>query len=153
MKIKQKFYKLSQEEKAAIQQRREAVESRLPEGERDEIDSIKRLSLVDKILYEEKQKDKERDLLGASIVLGEVFVYEDGFHWVAVQDIHGRDFVLKHGKMKLILNPRLLVLKLIDLKGKMCARDVCGKIWENIYRVTDGIRYQRAIEDFLSAHG
>lgn len=150
MKIKKKFSNLSKEEKAAMKHRREEVERSLLGDKRKDIDSSQRLQLVDKIVYGKNvDVDKERDLLGASIIFGDVFVHDEGFHWVVVEDVHGRDFAIKYGKTKLIINPRLLILKLIDLKGATCARGLFSNIYENLQGIITGASYQRPLEDFL----
>jgi hypothetical protein len=149
MKIKQKFFKLSKIEKAALRNRRKLMEEVLPKEDRKEMSFLSRLGLIDgvrsgKILSD----DSGPDLLGLSIIFGDVFVHEMGFHWVMVEDVYGRDFAIRYGDTPVTINPRTLISKLFDQAQYVQAGRVYTEVYENVCEIFMGKPYVRRFVEF-----
>lgn len=48
------------------------------------------------------------------VVLGDVFVLDMGFHWVVVEDEHGRDFALQYKDSSIIIFPLTMISKHVE---------------------------------------
>jgi len=54
------------------------------------------------------------ELQSMGIVFGDVFVQEMGFHWIMVEDEHGRDPALKYQDTSILLFPLTMISKRIE---------------------------------------
>ena len=58
--------------------------------------------------------DQTYELQSMGIVLGDVFVQDMGFHWVMVDDEHGRDPAIRFQETSVILFPLTMISKRIE---------------------------------------
>lgn len=54
------------------------------------------------------------ELQSMGVVLGDAFVIDMGFHWVVVEDEHGRDFAVKYKDTSVILFPLTMISKRVE---------------------------------------
>jgi hypothetical protein len=60
------------------------------------------------------RSDQTFELQSMGIVLGDVFVQDMGFHWLIVEDEHGRDPAIRYAETSVILFPLTMISKRIE---------------------------------------
>jgi hypothetical protein len=134
MKIKCKTYNLTDVELVALSNKRKIMEELLRPRFRGDMGMIERLSIVDRVISEGNfLTSSKHDLQGVSVVLGDAFVNEIGFHWVTVDDFHGKEFAIRYKKSSIILYPRKLVAKLVDERPDVDAVRLFHNVSEHVH--------------------
>ena len=60
------------------------------------------------------RSDQTYELQSMGIVFGDVFVQDMGFHWVIVEDEHGRDPAIRYAETSVILFPLTMISKRVE---------------------------------------
>ena len=77
------------------------------------------------------------ELQSMGVVLGDAFVADMGFHWIVVEDAHGRDPAIRYRDTSVVLFPLAMISKRVEDGQDVDVFELYNSVADDVYKLID----------------